>query len=781
MNIRIIVSKSRFVFICILILIIKSQLLFSQTTEKQIDEQINAGNFEQAIKSCEELLLSQPENPNLNFKLGYCLLNTPLKKNQSIPYLQKANQLYTKSGSQAPEAIETKFYLGQAYHKNYDFDKALEEFEKMKTELKNKEMLAVIDQEIDQCNTGKMLINQPINMHVTNLGNQINSIYADHSPVISADETLLIFTSRRKINNNEIAEPDGQYNENIYLSSYNGKNWSEPSSISNLINTDFHEASIGLSADGQQLLVYKEADGGTILISTLIGDEWSAPVDAGSNINTRFRETSASISADGKMIFFTSDRPGGYGGMDIYNSAKQADGSWGPAVNLGPAINTDKDEDGPFIHPDGNTLYFSSKGHETMGGYDIFVSKKNEFNTWTLPENYGYPVNTTEDDIFFVMTADGKRAYFASYREGGIGSMDIYMMGLPEAEEVPLTIVKGTVAACKSDIGNVQIKVYESGKDEVLGVYKPNSKTGKYLFILSRGKKYNAVYEINNSEAHREVFQIGTDADFQILYRQVELKTGRPCEEYVGLPFIHNDIASSDSLEDLDESSQYTIIENIMFRINSSEADSYNENINKLALYLKKNKNVKIEIIGYTDTQGPESYNLKLSGWRAETIYKQLLKQGVKKEQLSYRGDGLKNQITINNYPDGSYIWQSLPYNRRVEFLIINNPAKNLKIKHYKLPEIYDLQKHNTFDPNQFKQYENKYTVQVGAFSKPIGNNHFKNLKNIQVYYMGKLYHYTVGEFDSEESAKQELKKAINNGYKDAFIRQLSFYFPSKK
>jgi outer membrane protein OmpA-like peptidoglycan-associated protein/tetratricopeptide (TPR) repeat protein len=766
----------RMLFLSILVSFTLNQKAISQNEESQFDELINEGNFENAIEIGNQLLEKQQENPNLNFKIGYCYMNIPLKKNQAIQFLEKADDIFKKSNSQTPTAFETRFYLGQAYHKTYNFDKAIDVFNQMKTEIKNKEMQDAIDEEIAQCYTGKLLVQQPVKMQVTNIGISINSAFADHSPVLSADESVLIFTSRRKRFEKEVENPDGQYNEDIYISDFNENKWSQPKSISKNINSEAHEASIGISADGQQLLIYSEADGGTISISTLMGDEWSAPVNLGANINTRYRETHASMSAEGNYIYFTSDRPGGYGGMDIYVSTKQPNGSWGKAVNLGPGINTEKDEEGPFIHHDGVTLYFSSKGHETMGGYDIFMSQKNDFGTWTKPENLGYPVNTTEDDVFFVMTADGKRAYFASYREGGLGGLDIYMMGLPEAKEKPVTIVKGEIAACKAEIGNVQIKVFESGRDSIIGLYKPNSKTGKYLFILTRGKKYEAVYEIAGKENHRERFEIAQDEDFQIIYKHIDLKGIEPCNEYVGRN-EEEQVIASDNIG-TEEDNGFTTIENIMFKVNTADIGHFSENIQKLAKYLKNNSGVKVEIVGFADTQGPEIYNFNLSQKRAQTIYNYLIKEGVNKKQLSYKGVGIKNQITINNYQDGSYVWQSLPYNRRVEFKVIDDPTEKLQIKTFKIPKIYDINKQETLTNDDFKEYEKIFTIQVGAFSKPIGVDYFKNLKNIQMYYSGKLYHYTVGEFESVEKASEELKRIYDLGYKDAFIRTLAFYFP---
>ncbi len=759
-----------------IVFILSSQNAISQEINSKLDELINEGNFEGAIQLSKGLLEDKPNDPILNFKIGYCYLNTVLKKSQAIAYLQKSVDIFEQSNSQNVLAIEAKFYLGKSYHKSYDFEKAIEVFQSMKAEVKNKEMLTAIEDEIQECNYGIQYKLHPINIQITNLGDSINSKYSDHSPVVTADESVLIFTSRRKQFEGEKAKPDGQYNEDIYISNFNGKNWSSPKGISTLINTEAHEASISLSPDGQQLLIYRDLEEGSILVSNLIGDKWSKPVSLGNNINTRYRETHATISTDNKHLYFTSDRPGGFGGLDIYQSDRQSDGSWGKAINLGPTINTAKDEEGPFIHPDGITLYFSSKGHETMGGFDIFTSKKNEFGTWSKAENLGYPVNTTEDDAFFNTTPDGKRAYFASYRDEGFGNTDIYMMGLPEAEEKPVTIVKGIVTACKSEIGNVQILIYDSANNEAVGIYKPNSITGKYLFILTRGKNYKAVYQMNDKEVHVENFHISDSADYQVIYKPIEMKTQKPCNEYVG---IVNPIIKSFQDSDLYEDKNKSIIENILFKINNAEVSYFKTNLLKLTSYLKTNPTTKIEIIGYSDTQGPETYNLKLSKQRAQSVYDFITKHGVNPDQITYRGDGEKNQLTINNYKDGSYVWQSLPYNRRVEFKIQSDTTNQLIIKQINIPEVYLIEK-GEIEKVNISEYDSIFTIQIGAFSKPVSGDYFKKLKNIQMYFTGNYYKYTYGEYNSEDKASNELKYIYNLGYTDAFIRRISYYFPKK-
>ncbi len=214
-------------------------------------------------------------------------------------------------------------------------------------------------------------------MEITNLGDKVNSAYADYKPVLTADESQLIFTSRREGSTGDAVNAEGKYFEDIYVSNFENGEWTVPKSIGPTINTDDHEATVGLSADGQQLYVYKFLEGsGDIYMSNLMGANWMEPQKMGSDINLKSWESHASISADSKYLFFTSDREGGYGGSDIYYCQRLPDGSWGLAINMGPMVNSSYDEDGGYMHPDGQNFFFSSKGHNTMGGYDIMSVEK---------------------------------------------------------------------------------------------------------------------------------------------------------------------------------------------------------------------------------------------------------------------------------------------------------------------------------------------------------------------------------------------------------------------
>ncbi|MDQ3048645.1 MAG: hypothetical protein M3R27_13940, partial [Bacteroidota bacterium] len=384
-------------------------------------------------------------NANIKFKVGFCYLNSPTYKTKSIPYFEESLKNIARKyeegeikEKQAP--LSTYYYIAKAYHLNYEFDKAIEMYEKYKTTLgiddpKMAKEIADINHDIETCGYGKELIKYPKKVIVNNLGAGINTKYPEYSPVVSLDEQTLIFTTRREGADSKVKLPNGQYFEDIYMSTFVDEKWTPAVSIGSNINSKGHEATVNLSADGQKLLIFKEEGGGNIHVSELKGNSWGVTERIPAPINTSDWESHACFSADNRVLYFISDRPGGLGGRDVYKCLRLPNGEWGPAQNLGNNINTKYDEDGVFIHPDGKQIFFSSKGHNSMGGFDIFTSIVDDENgNWSIPVNYGYPVNTTDDDVFMVTTPDGRRSFFTSDKEGGFGEKDIYMITFPEHE-----------------------------------------------------------------------------------------------------------------------------------------------------------------------------------------------------------------------------------------------------------------------------------------------------------------------------------------------------------
>ncbi|MBI4945153.1 MAG: OmpA family protein [Bacteroidetes bacterium] len=448
-----------------------------------------------------------PNNANVNYKIGQLYLLSSSEKPKSVEYLESAALKATRKyipdepdEKRCPELVYN--LLGQAYHLTYRFDEALAMFDKFKGCINMGDITAAKDlnRRIEICKTAKTFVASPIKCTITNLGDSINSLYPDYGAVITADESQLYFTSRRfnaETGGNDNRDVRDKFYEDIWVSNKKDDDtWGEAKPLSTHINSWYNEAITGISADGQQLLYYKDDKSGSIYYSRLDGDQWSYGYMIGTDpgditdINTQYHEPSACLSPDGSTLYFVSDRPGGFGGEDIYKCVKLPTGRWSKATNLGPTINTPYNEDAPYMHPDGTTLFFSSNGHNTMGGFDIFFSMR-EDSGWTPPQNMGYPINTTDDDVFYVMSADGKRAYFSSVRTEGKGEQDIYLVTIPQRVVIPVTLLKGRIsfAGTQDTLSPfVTITATDIETGDIAQEVHPNSRTMRYVLPLNPGR-----------------------------------------------------------------------------------------------------------------------------------------------------------------------------------------------------------------------------------------------------------------------------------------------------
>jgi len=465
--------------------------------ESQAKHYFQSQDYHAALPLFLQLDSLKPNNPSYLFPIGVCLLNTSYDSKEALKYFE----ICLKEPDKYHWSLN--YYAGKAYHLSHEMDKAINQFGLYRKHLekdlkKNEETLVKIDKEIEMCRNGIKFMSSPVNLDIVNMGPIINSPYPDYGPLLSADQKELIFTSCRPNTTGGGKDPlDERYYEDIYMSyrSSDTLAWSEPANLGDSINTSGNDASVALSADGQELILFRNDPDplafttGDLFVSDLKGTSWGKAEAFPTNINSSAYEASASISPDGKLLFFSSDRPGGYGGSDIYLVKKLPTGEWAIPVNLGNKINTEYNEDSPFIHSDGKTLYFSSKGHNTMGGYDIFSSMYDEETMeWSTPINIGYPLNTAHDDIHFTWSADGKKVYFSSIREDGYGDQDIYYAVIHKEESTEVLVMKGfiTDSINGKPLGAV-ITVLDKNSDDIVGIFNSNTASGKYLIILSEG------------------------------------------------------------------------------------------------------------------------------------------------------------------------------------------------------------------------------------------------------------------------------------------------------
>ncbi len=610
-----------------------------------------------------------PNNALLNFKLGKCYFHSSFRS-KCTSFFEKAYQLNPEVD---PEIL---YYLGMGYHLDMQFDKAIQSFNTMITLFKGKDKTGIVDEMkkyIRQCEYAKEKVKNPVRVKIDNVGGDINSQYPDYSPVITADESEMIFTSRRPETTGGGLDPFmNEPFEDMYIADRINNKWGKARNMGTTVNTEGHDSNCGLSADGQKFLIYKDVNHGDVFESVLTGTAWSTPERLNKNINTDGHESSSSYTPDGNTIYFVSDKEGGLGGRDIYTSTKTLKGKWGEAINLGPVINTTEDEEGIFVHPDGKTIYFSSKGHQSMGGYDVFKSIFNDsLKSWSKPENIGYPINTTDEDVFFSVSASGKHAYYSSVRADGFGEKDIYRVTFfgpvksvilntednliashnepvkekvkpsrIDIKEAQLTLLKGVILDDKTNKPlEATIEIIDNERNEVIASFTSNSVTGRYLVSMPAGKNYGISVKKENYLFHSENFDLASTAEYQEVQKDIKLKN----------------IAVGQSI----------VLKNIFFDFNKSTLRKESENeITQLTKLLTDIPSMKIEISGHTDSYGSDSYNKTLSHQRAKSVYDRLIQNGIKADRLTFMGFGEEKPIDTNETDTGRQM------NRRTEFKV---------------------------------------------------------------------------------------------------------------
>ncbi len=659
-------------------LIVSSTSIYSQDGKQTAADYLEIGDeiyfnqraFEEAKNYYVQAAELDPTNVKANYMAGKVHLETT-NKDRATGYFLKVYEL------DPDYRFDILYLIGQGYQLGLNFEQASEYYNLYRHKAQNNSeyvgvdriSIKMVDRRIYECENGIQFITYPEGYSIVNVGSKVNSEWHDFAPVVNENESMLIFTTRRKKGNlNPDVHTDNFPFEDIFIATKKDSTWSEASNIGEVINTLFHDSNIALSADGKELYLYKDIEDGTsdIYVSELRADSvWSTPKSVGENINSEFSEKSLSISTDGDIVFYSSDRPGGQGELDLYYSLKDQQGRWGPAVNLGASINTEYDEDSPFIDYDGRTLYFSSRGGMGMGGYDIFKAEYDSTTReWTNIVNLGYPINTPDDDIYFTGTKDGKRGYFASVRENGMGYTDIYMVSVPyididTRERLgPRNYLRknldsqGGLKAVNLAINvndydddtplNATLRLHRINDNVVFNVAKLS--TGKYNVKVVHFEKADYLLSIEKEGYLFKNITITLPAstkETQLIPRTFELNKLR-----VGLSSILRNIYF-----DFDK---YTL-----------KQESFTE-LNKLERMLLESPNMRVEIAGHTDFIGSDQYNNQLSLKRASSVVDFLINKGIAPTRLETKGYGKTRPIASN---DDEIEGREL--NRRVEFRIL--------------------------------------------------------------------------------------------------------------
>jgi hypothetical protein len=452
-------------------------------TEERITDLLLMGNYKGAIPLYQKLMKKYPDNEEYKYQLGKCLLKTKGRPKTII-------DLFEASIPKMKLEAEPYYYLGMAYQHDLQLDKAIENYMKARVEA-NKSLAPIIERQIETCLHARELIKYPINVTFTNLGNAINSEFPDYYPLIPDDESLLFFTSRRPERVGAKPEMDGYYPSDIFTATPNNGKWIEPKSIGTNINTKYDEQAVGISPDGKLLTVYIDhIDSlGNLYITepAKTGVSYKKIERLDAKINEGF-ETTGSMNDAGDVFVFASKRKDGAGEKDLYIIRKLSNGKWAKPQDLGENINTIYNEDFPHLSKDGNTLYFASEGHSSMGGYDLFKSQWNDAQkAWSDPQNLGYPINDTYDNENIAFVGDGAYAYLSAIKDGGYGDRDLYKIKFNEVD-TRYCIITGYVQTSDSSDVSIKITILASKPDskEILK-FVPVQQTGKYVMALTPG------------------------------------------------------------------------------------------------------------------------------------------------------------------------------------------------------------------------------------------------------------------------------------------------------
>lgn len=553
---------------------------------------------------------------------------------------KKAITSYKKVLELNPEFLPlTYFGLAESELNTGDYESALTHFQKYASYPLQESSKIQVQKLIEDCKFSLQAIKRPVNFQPKNMGGGVNTKEQEYLPVITADEEVLIFT--RQANRNE----------DFYKCSYTENTWSASEPLSNNINTTlYNEGAQCISPDGMYMFFTgcNRPDGlgrCDIYLSKKEGKNWSTPFNIGGPVNTPGWESQPSLTADGKTLYFVSTRPGGSGGYDIWQSDLKSDGSWTYPKNLGPEVNTVYDEQSPYIHADGQTLYFSSNGWPGLGNKDIFVSRKDSSDkNWKKPVNLGYPINTFGEESGLTISNNGKTAFFASDQKGGFGGLDIYSFELPAAfRPGKVTYVKGIVydSSSKEKL-DAKIQIVNLNTNKIIFDDVSDLETGEFLATMNVGEKFSLNVSKDDYLFYSEYFTLENDLSNKPYNIQVPLQ-----KITIGGLVVLNNIFF--------ETNKFTLLPESKIELR------------QLINFLQTNPKISIEISGHTDNVGDDKLNYSLSENRAKTVYDYLISNNILPSRLNFKGYGETKPIKENKTEEGR------KSNRRTEFKILKN------------------------------------------------------------------------------------------------------------
>lgn len=721
---------------------------------------LKKGDFESSLKYFSELdSATKANDPLYDYYMGLSYFHSSTQKAEGIPHLERYLERTDSMHMEDYGHHHVYYILGKLQHLSYNFSEAQVHYNQFITELEktasvpDKEkshLITKTEREIEHCKFGNVAVKNPRHVIIENLGDSINTEFAEYAAIVSQDEKLLFYTSRRPDSRGQKKDKDGLYYEDIYHATmmegslfdmqardtittqgyyfslvtdfkYGGFEQMNPR-----INTEGHEGSVQLYNKDSELLFYRDSDIWTIPLN----DSLAEPAKMGLHINSEYHEPSVFFSYDGEKLFIVSDRPGGYGGLDIYVSTRDKEGNWSMPKNLGPNINTPYDEDAPYLDPDESTFYFSSKGHSSMGEYDIFRSTMKNDTNYTVPVNLGYPVNTPAEDIYFTMTKRYNRGYYSSSDLKGNGDIDLYRITFSD-ERDPVAELKGFVKQGDKMVpAKSHIKLSVKNSDEQIST-ETDTINGDYFLLLGHGKSYEMEVETETFSPYKHEFKIPEQKKYFQLYQEIH--------------HIHLFNSDGDTI-----GQQITVF------------NAFGEKDSTIILYRNEDLKSKIKKIKYLlDYEGLVEVDSEVKFYMTYDSLAALMRADTNlnfnfppNTRISFLEDNL-----LDRYGDSTYtVINKLPPRFDSLEKVIAAPEADLYEETVNSDEVF-------FIKGLF------FTVQIGVYSRPVAHSVLYNLEpiNSQVTQIGNI-RYSTGRFGSEFYAQKRCNEIKSIGINDAFV-----------
>jgi outer membrane protein OmpA-like peptidoglycan-associated protein len=690
-------------------------------------------DYEAAAKHYEILLKQYPDNCNLSAKLGISYINVDGKIGEALHLLEKATKNvvtsdneYVEYGQKAP--LDTWFYLAHAYHLNDSLDKAIKLYSDVKRKMSSADALRVeyIDNQIKECRYAIEAEKTPVKISKALFTTWLTDYPGANNPAVSKNDSVFVFTLKKE---------DG----NHIFCSFKNQTWQKPNDITAQLGGYDRLWSNSLSGKGETLILYMD-DGadGNLYSSEREGDKWSRIRKLGKNINTKYWEAHGFITPDGKQLFFSSNKPEGFGELDIWLSEKEANGNWGPASNLGNIINTPYNDNTPFYDPDNKNLIFSSIGHSGMGGYDIFISTLKQ-GKWTEPIGLPYPVNNTAENSFITCN-NPVAGYITSIVDEKSNIRNIYRILLTD---LPSDKILAGGSVDLQDGMNVVPQLAEirvTNRDSIQSWKKIKLSDGGLFRFDARPGGYQL--QVSYTGYKTDTINLNIPDDY----------TGKSLS--VNSSLVPEKVSSGDFL----------VMRSILFDFNShSINDQAKLDLEKLKTILNQYPELKIEVTGYTDIKGSAEYNLILADRRADAVITYITSSGISGARFNKKAIGAADFVALNVNPDGTDNPLGRQYNRRVTMGVIN-PQTGITIRQ------------ESYAPPQLRPpYSNRYSIVLMKSSEKYYPDYFSDFKMNELLFVrpvlkDSLYLYVLGEFSDRSDAESYLSFAKEKGFRDGYI-----------